>query len=131
MASRRINADNLAEVISGILEEYGDDIRADVEEVTEKVAKAGVKAIRSEASAKFGNGRYAKGWTSTIEKGRYITGAVIHNRTDYQLAHLLEYGHALKRGGRTIGRVRAFPHIEQVEQQIIQSYETGIINAIK
>ena len=51
---------------------------------------------------------------------------IIHNRTDYQLTHLLEKGHILKRGGRTLGRVPAKVHIAPVEERAIKNLEEAI-----
>ena len=52
---------------------------------------------------------------------------VVHSRNRYQLAHLLEYGHA-KRGG---GRVSAKPHIAAAEQKGVEELEKSIEKALK
>lgn len=68
-------------------------------------------------------GRYIKGWRhKKVGKRR-----VVYNKTDYQLTHLLEKGHA-KRGG---GRTRAIPHIKPVEQHIQESAESTFRRKLK
>ena len=72
-------------------------------------------------------GRYAKGWrVKSVEKKKGVIEVTVYNKTDYQIAHLLEYGHAVVVGGRTIGHADAHPHIEQAEQNAINKPETEL-----
>lgn len=64
------------------------------------------------ANAPKDSGAYAKSWTTkaTSETSTSIA-MTVYSKSKYQLAHLLEKGHALRQGGRT----RAFPHIAPAE----------------
>ena len=59
--------------------------------------------------------------------GQVISRITVHSKTQYQLAHLLEFGHALRQGGRT----RAFPHIEPAEQRAAEMLEREVEAALK
>lgn len=116
----KVTADNLASEIQKILDDYGEDVLREVDEVVKAVAKKGAQAIRNDAKGMFGGkGTYASGWTSKVEPGRLGTKATIYNSKVPGLPHLLEKGHANRGGGRTPGRV----HIAPVEQEIIETFE--------
>lgn len=127
MASKKITADRLGQEIQNILEKYGDDIEADLDFITKKIAQKGATALRNESKASFnGTGKYASGWSATTVKHPHYISAVIHNKKVPGLPHLLEHGHALRSGGRVQGRI----HIEPVETNLIQEYEREVIRSI-
>lgn len=117
--SKSIRPADFRNVLNEILEEYGDDINDLVVSSAKKTVKKAAKSLRSQTSGTFKSltGDYRKGWTSKVEEDRLSVSARAYNKTDYQLTHLLEFGHVLVTGGRTKGRVKAFPHIAQVNDQ--------------
>ena len=118
----KVTVDNLAAAIDQILQDYGDEVETKMDEVVKKVAKTGIQVLKAESKSKFGgSGKYASGWTSQVDKQRYGTTVTIYNKTP-GLPHLLEYGHA-KRGG---GRVQGRPHIQPVEEQMINEFTEGV-----
>lgn len=125
MASRKITADKLGEAIAEILEEYGDEVQKDMDDVVKDVGKAGVKAIKSASGVFGGTGKYRKGWTSQTDSERYGSTVTIYNRTP-GLPHLLENGHAKRGGGRVPGKT----HIAPVEQELIKQFEEQIEKAV-
>ena len=62
-----------------------------------------------------------------IEKGFGTVEAVIHNKTDYQLTHLLEKPHLTRSGGITVPQV----HIAPVEEKCIKEFEEKITRKIE
>ena len=68
-------------------------------------------------------GDYAKSWAvKTTKESANALQVTVHSRNRYQIAHLLEHGHA-KRGG---GRVAARPHIAAAEEAGIEQLEREI-----
>lgn len=116
--SKAIKVDSLAKEIEKALENYSDDISEVVEKVSNEVGKEAVEEIQQTSPKKRGS--YAKGWKLKKDKlGKSKYSVKIHNKTDYQLTHLLEFGHATRNGKRT----KAIPHIRPVEQKYSEKYE--------
>ena len=123
---RNVMAGDLADAIRETLEEYADLAAGDVKQAVSDAGEAVKKEIRSNAPKDTGD--YAKSWA--VKKTRETSASLmltVHSRNRYQLAHLLEYGHA-KRGG---GRVPAQPHIAAAEQEGIRQLEEGIRKALE
>ena len=127
MAKRLKGVDGLAAEIESILEEYQDKINDGVQDAVEAATKAGAKAVKQEAQSMFnGTGKYARGWSSRIEKDRLGAHGVIFNKSVPGLPHLLEHGHANRGGGRPPGRV----HIKPVEDMITKEFEQKVVSVI-
>lgn len=119
--SDKCTIDNLAKTIMEGLQEYADVASADVKTAVRKAGK-NVKADIA-ANAPKRTGAYSKSWTVKTQKETANSlEVVIHSKNRYQLAHLLEHGHA-KRGG---GRVAGTPHIAPAEEKAIKELEEEI-----
>jgi hypothetical protein len=114
----------LSKAINSILIPYGDSIKGGLEKALTKIGKEGAQKLRQAAASTFPTGRrkcsgvYAKGWSSTVETKRTGPIVKIHNRTKPGLAHLLEHGHPVVRGGETIGDAPAYVHIAPVAAEL-------------
>lgn len=97
------------------MKELLDTVNNEVKEST----KRNIDAVSREAVQKLKNtsprktGSYSKGWAVKREGEMDV---VVHNRTDYQLTHLLENGHVIKNKKGTYGRVSGRKHIAPVEE---------------
>ena len=102
--------DNLAAEIMQGLQEYAD--LADT--AMKKAVRKSATQVKNEISANAprDTGKYAKSWaTKKTGENSHSLEMTVHSKNRYQLAHLLEKGHA-KRGG---GRVSGKPHIAEGE----------------
>ena len=131
-----IPLDRFAASIENILKEYGDQIQKDVDKAADEATKKGVQMLKAtspvnqDTGTKRKPGRYAKGWRVKKESDVIGSRYIVHNATDYQLTHLLEFGHPLKPGGRQYGYANAYPHIAEAEQFMIDYFEQKIREAI-
>ena len=125
--SKTIKVDSLSKEIMKVLEGYSDDISEVVEETSNKVGEKAVDELKQISPKSKKRGKYAKGWRlkkGKLGKNRY--SVKIHNKTDYQLTHLLEFGHATRNGKRT----KAIPHIRPVEKKYSKEYEQELKKSI-
>lgn len=112
---------NLADEIAQALQEFTSEVTEGLENAKKEVAQETVIDLKQTSPELTGD--YRKGWA----RKRVGTAEVVHNKTDYQLTHLLEKGHA-KRGG---GRVAAIPHIAPAEERAILEYIERVEEVIR
>lgn len=123
MANVQID-DLTTEIMNGLME-YKDLVTSDMKVAVRKAGQSVKKDIRANAPKK--TGAYSKSWkVSTTKETSESLELTIHSPKKYQLAHLLEKGHA-KRGG---GRTRAVPHIAPAEENAVKQLKSDIRNAI-
>ena len=110
--SRTVSIDEMDNAIMDELEKYA-DLAADALKAAVKETAASVRKD-IQAGAPVDTGKYKKSWSvKNVREDSESIELVVHSRNRYQIAHLLEHGHA-KRGG---GRVAAKPHIASAEQR--------------
>lgn len=125
MAADRVSIDRMASAIMEGLQEYADLATDDLK----KAVKDAGKSVKDEISQKApkDTDKYAKSWAvKTVKETSNSLGVVVHSKNRYQIAHLLEHGHA-KRGG---GRVAARPHIAPAEEKAVQTLESEVEKAL-
>ena len=124
--NRTVSIDEMDSAIMEVLEKYAelasDDLKAAVKETAASVRKD------IQAGAPVDTGKYKKSWSvKNVHEDSESIDLVVHSRNRYQIAHLLEHGHA-KRGG---GRVAAKPHIAAAEQRGNEKLVTTIEQKLK
>ncbi len=123
--SNRIRIDQLADAVMSNLTKYS-DLAAD--EMKQAVKRAGT-TVRKEiqASAPKNTGAYAKSWTvKNVRESSNALEIVVHSKNRYQLAHLLEFGHAKRGGDRVPGRAHIAPAEEKGIHQLEEDIERGL-----
>ncbi len=117
--------EGVAKEIMKQLAYYAHDVKEKVEDAKNETAQQIKKEITKDSPEKRPS--YKKGWRIKRTSKRLI----VHNKTDYQLTHLLEYGHILKNRGRNVGETGVHPHIRPAEQRGIKDYLKKIKKAVK
>ena len=110
-----VNIAGLGDAIADAVRAYTEDVIDGIEPLVDSTAKDTLSDLRAASPVQgiASGGAYRKGWRiSKVYSRNGFQGRVLHNKTDYQLAHLLEFGHALRNGGRA----SAIPHIAPVAE---------------
>lgn len=102
---------SVAVQMQDVLEEVSEDVQASAKKNILSTAKDSVQKLKNTSPKKTGS--YAKGWTT---KKSGDMDVIVHNKTDYQLTHLLENGHVIKNKKGTYGRTHGIKHIQPVEE---------------
>lgn len=126
--AKAIKPNDFTQAMNKILDQFGDEAQSIVAEVVETTAKTATNELRKQSTGQFKDrtGKYRRSWTKAIRKANLSVEATVYSKDQYRLTHLLEYGHVLKRGGRTIGQVKAFPHISIVNDMCASIVESEL-----
>ena len=127
MSKDMVSIDEMSDTIMKDLTEYASVATDDMKQAVRDAGNTVKKQIQT--NAPVDTGAYKKSWTVTkVSENSSSLDLVVHSKNRYQLAHLLEHGHA-KRGG---GRVEARPHIAPAEEsgkeQLLSELEKALQN---
>lgn len=108
---------NLEAEITKALNAFNEDVSKEIEESVDNLADKTASKLKGVSPVL--TGEYANDWNVKRDKrGRRI----IYQKEEYRIAHLLEFGHAKKNGGR----VAAITHIKPIETEVIKEFEEDI-----
>ena len=117
MASNKVHINKMADEIMKGLNEYADLASSDLKKAVTKSGRTVKKEIQKNAPKKTGG--YAKSWSV---KKKYETanaiGIIVCSKKKYQMAHLLEFGHAKRNGGRTNAQAHIKPAQKKGEKEL-------------
>lgn len=124
--SRSVSISEMADAIMEGLTEYADLATEDVKKSVKKAGNTVRKEIQKHAPKN--SGTYSKSWSvnNTKETANSLE-VTVYSRNRYQLAHLLEFGHAKRGGGRVSGKA----HIAPAEELGMKQLESDIEKALK
>ena len=133
--SKKVTVDDLASEIMMALKDFEGVAEKDCEDGVLDTAEEAVKELHlaqpDETPVYQSWDKYKKGWAIKATFRGKKTSAIVHNKTEYRLTHLLEFGHAIKRGGRKIGEARAFEHVAPVAKRAEENLFQNIVKRVK
>lgn len=124
----KVQIGGLADAVMENLEEYAELAAEDVKAAVKNAGDTVKKEIQKNAPVR--TGAYRKSWAvkNLKETSNRLT-LTVHSRNRYYLAHLLEFGHAKRGGGRVSGKAHIAPAeekgIRQLEEEIERSLGRG------
>lgn len=119
--AKLVPIDRLAIEIEKILEDYGENVQQNINDIVGEMSKKGAKTLNQQSGQTFDGKKYRKSWTTQVETGRTSAQGTIYSKIP-GLPHLLEHGHAKRDGGRVDGRT----HIAPVEEALAREFEQKV-----
>lgn len=112
-----VDASKLEISVLTLLDEFSADTYKAVAVAIKETGDEVVRLLKQ--AGDFKGKKYRNSWTNTFEQRRLSATSIVHNKKHYRITHLLEFGHAKQNGGR----VRAFPHIEPINEMTGKMFE--------
>ncbi len=121
----KVKPDKMADAVMEELNKYSKLAASDMKKAINEAGKTAKKEIEKNAPKR--TGKYGRSWR--IKKMKETSDSLeitVHSKDRYQIAHLLENGHAKRNGGRVMGQ----PHIknaqEEAEKQLMDDIERAL-----
>ena len=120
-----IRPQDLAVEIQAELSRYSAEVAEQIKADVKAVAKECVKQIKDNSPEDAGE--YKKGWKQKVayESAEDIR-IRIYNAKKPQLAHLLEFGHAKRTGGRVAGKSHIYPAEQAAAAALENKAKVGV-----
>ena len=115
-----VDASKFRITVNHALEEFGQDCYVATRVAVQETADEATDKLRHAVSSpkNFKGTKYRGSLTNSVRQTSMSTEAIIYNKKHYRLTHLLEFGHAVRRGGRHLGDVEAYEHIKPINDEI-------------
>ena len=131
MAKRYVAVNDFTGEVTKFLQGYAEEVQDSTAAAIMETAFDAEQKLHVAGDFEDRTGKYRKGWTVTFRDFRFGMEAIVHNAR-YQLTHLLESGHRKYLWGIDTGEdVRAFPHIEKVNEEAHRMLEEEIRRRLK
>lgn len=120
----KVKPSEINKALMEYLTDYTEDIQEEVETSVTEIAKEARDELRG-LNKPLLTGKYRQGWAIKLnKKSKSSYHKIVWNKTDYQLTHLLEFGHVTRKGtgikyssSNAKARTEAIAHIRPVEQK--------------
>ena len=120
----KVTVDNFANVLLKEMEKYSQACSEEIKEVVKDVGKKARTELKRTSPKR--SGEYAKKWSMKVAKENSTSVEVVVYDKRYSLVHLLEKGHQLRKGGRSIGEVKPMEHVAPAQEKLEIELEKGI-----
>lgn len=130
-----IKPDELKDAVNDILQTFAKATADEVAKATKETAEKAAQITRQAAAAQYGshyaNAIRARHFRNIAKNGGREISEYVTAGPRYRIAHLLEHGHALVRGGRTIKQVEGHEHFVKGEDYVERNYVPNVKKAIE
>ena len=139
--SETISVEQFQRAIGEYLDNYKEKIDDEVKETATKMAQEAKDELqrispvsKTDVILKGGEvhraGDYAKGWSVGTQSKKNVYSKKVWNKTNYQLTHLLEFGHASRSGSKVDPSPKG-GHVRKTEDKYLKKFENELEKKIR
>lgn len=116
-----MTVDDIEKFVSSAMKKCAEDNASALSENCAEAGRMAAKMLRQRSRVR--TGAYKKGWKADVEEDETGVSCTVHNRTRYQLTHLLEKGHRVSnQSGTYPGTVPGDDVIASVAEEVSDTF---------